>query len=201
MRSVCLSVCLLVSLSLSVSVCRPVSFYACLFMFSWDMCTLLVADTMMHYINFTNTSDLNYSNMRCFHPFQAKSKFVVCTEHGALGQKDGVRGDKNFLAANISDRERAWCNPTVSDGSTLLEVMKSFKPTVIMGMTARSGVFSEELIRTMASQCENPIIMPMSNPTANAECTAAEGKREIRERGPEKKRGEENEIVCVYLCV
>lgn len=56
-----------------------------------------------------------------------------------------------------------------------MEVMKSFKPTVLMGMTATAGVFTEELIRAMASQCDRPIIMPMSNPTAKAECTAAQG--------------------------
>ena len=53
--------------------------------------------------------------------------------------------------------------------------MKTFKPTVLMGMTAKAGVFTEELIRTMGQQCDSPIIMPMSNPTANAECTAAQG--------------------------
>ena len=55
--------------------------------------------------------------------------------------------------------------------------MKTFQPTVLMGMTAKSGVFTEELIRTMGQQCGSPIIMPMSNPTANAECTAAQGEK------------------------
>ena len=65
---------------------------------------------------------------------------MVFTEHGALGSQDGTQGDKNFLAANVTDRERAWCNPLVADGTPLLDVMKSFKPSVLMGMTARSGL-------------------------------------------------------------
>ena len=107
--------------------------------------------------------------------YQAKSRFVVCTQHGALGRKDGTYGDKNFTEGNITDREAAWCHSGVSDGTPLVEVMKSFKPTVLMGMTATAGVFTEELVRAMASQCDRPIIMPMSNPTAKAECTAAQG--------------------------
>ena len=107
--------------------------------------------------------------------YQAKSRFVVCTQHGALGAKDGINGNKNFTIGKISEREEAWCNPVVSDGASLIDVMKSFKPTVLLGMTATAGVFTEDLVRTMAAQCTYPVIMPMSNPTANAECTAAQG--------------------------
>ena len=106
---------------------------------------------------------------------KAKSRFVVCTQHGALGAQDGIHGNKNFTVGKISEREAAWCNTVVSDGAPLIEVMKSFRPTVLLGMTATAGVFTEELVRTMAAQCTFPVIMPMSNPTAKAECTAAQG--------------------------
>lgn len=44
-----------------------------------------------------------------------------------------------------------------------------------LGLAAQpTGLFSEELIKTMASNCDKPIVMPMSNPTTKAECTPAQ---------------------------
>ncbi|KAL3918404.1 MAG: hypothetical protein SGARI_007475, partial [Bacillariaceae sp.] len=54
----------------------------------------------------------------------------------------------------------------------LMDVVKKYKPTVLLGVTAVGGLFTEDLIREMASNTERPIIFPLSNPTTKAECTA-----------------------------
>jgi malate dehydrogenase (oxaloacetate-decarboxylating)(NADP+) len=60
---------------------------------------------------------------------------------------------------------------SVDDGASLLDTMKAFKPNILLGLSTCGGLFTEELITTMATFNERPVIMPMSNPTSNAECT------------------------------
>ena len=55
---------------------------------------------------------------------EALSRFVVCTHHGALGRQDGVKGDPNYKAGMVGDREKVFVNNTVSDGTSLLDAMK-----------------------------------------------------------------------------
>jgi malic enzyme len=48
------------------------------------------------------------------------------------------------------------------------------KPTILVGATARAGTFTREMLETMAKTTDRPIVMPLSNPTSKAECTAEE---------------------------
>lgn len=54
------------------------------------------------------------------------------------------------------------------------EAVRELKPTAIIGCAGQAGVFSEEVVKTMAGLNERPIVFALSNPTANAECSAAE---------------------------
>ena len=56
----------------------------------------------------------------------------------------------------------------------LIDVVKKFKPTILLGVTAFGGLFTEDLIREMATHVDKPIIFPLSNPTIKSECTAAQ---------------------------
>ena len=101
---------------------------------------------------------------------EAMSRFVVLTSKGAVGLQDGVNGDPNHKRG-LTEDQGPWVNAGVSDGSSLLETVKQFKPTCLLGLSTVPGIFSEEVVRAMAEDCENPIIMPMSNPTHKSECT------------------------------
>ncbi|EOH6332420.1 NAD-dependent malic enzyme [Citrobacter koseri] len=52
---------------------------------------------------------------------------------------------------------------------SLLEVIHNAKPGVMLGVSGQSGLFTEEVVRTMYRHCERPIIMPLSNPTSRME--------------------------------
>lgn len=53
----------------------------------------------------------------------------------------------------------------------LRETVARIKPTILIGCSAVANSFSEDVIRLMAENTPRPIIMPLSNPTVNAEAT------------------------------
>jgi malate dehydrogenase (oxaloacetate-decarboxylating)(NADP+) len=55
----------------------------------------------------------------------------------------------------------------------LLAAIRTLKPTTLIGVSGQPGAFTREVLETMATLNARPIIFALSNPTANAECTAA----------------------------
>ncbi len=52
-----------------------------------------------------------------------------------------------------------------------LETVERVRPTVIVGTTGIGGTFDEAILRAVATGVERPMVMPLSNPTSNAEAT------------------------------
>ena len=55
------------------------------------------------------------------------------------------------------------------NGQGLEETIAQIKPTVLIGVCGQRGIFTEQVVRTMHAGCEHPVIMPLSNPTSQAE--------------------------------
>jgi malate dehydrogenase (oxaloacetate-decarboxylating) len=53
-------------------------------------------------------------------------------------------------------------------------VVDRVHPTVLIGTSARTGAFTEAVIRAMAARTGRPVILPMSNPTALSEAVPAD---------------------------
>ncbi|XP_022754979.1 NADP-dependent malic enzyme-like isoform X1 [Durio zibethinus] len=56
----------------------------------------------------------------------------------------------------------------------LLGAVKAIKPTVLIGSSGVGRTFTKEIIETLASFNEKPLVMALSNPTTQSECTAEE---------------------------
>lgn len=56
----------------------------------------------------------------------------------------------------------------------LLSAVKSVKPTILIGTSGQSRTFTKEVIETLATINEKPVIFALSNPTSQSECTAEE---------------------------
>ncbi|PSS07399.1 NADP-dependent malic enzyme like [Actinidia chinensis var. chinensis] len=57
---------------------------------------------------------------------------------------------------------------------TLIDAIKAIKPTVLIGSSGVGRTFTKEVIEAMASLNEKPIVLALSNPTSQSECTAEE---------------------------
>ncbi len=53
----------------------------------------------------------------------------------------------------------------------LKDVVRNLHPTVLIGVTAQRGLFDGEILEILAANCERPVILALSNPTAKSECT------------------------------
>jgi malic enzyme len=90
--------------------------------------------------------------------------------------------DSKGLVVDAQDeyrRDLAWTGDLASSrglraGSPLLDVVRAVKPTVLVGVSGVPGLFGEEVVRTMASQVERPVVFPLSNPTSSSEARPAD---------------------------
>eukprot|EP01013_Petalomonas_cantuscygni_P015827 TRINITY_DN32740_c0_g1_i1.p1 TRINITY_DN32740_c0_g1~~TRINITY_DN32740_c0_g1_i1.p1 ORF type:complete len:605 (+),score=127.19 TRINITY_DN32740_c0_g1_i1:58-1872(+) len=73
-------------------------------------------------------------------------------------------------APSIDDDE----DTSLHDQLPLIDVIRRYKPTMLLGLTACGGLFTPHVLRAMGSVTERPIIFALSNPTHLAECTAEE---------------------------
>lgn len=99
---------------------------------------------------------------------QAKKKFFLVDTHGLVHSaiREATPGQKEF--AHPIEELSNW---QIQDPKhiSLLEVVHHVKPTILIGVSAQMGAFTEEIVRTMACHQQRPIILPLSNPITKSE--------------------------------
>ncbi|KAM4693180.1 NADP-dependent malic enzyme [Discoglossus pictus] len=73
--------------------------------------------------------------------------------------------------ASLTHEKEHFAHPH-EEMKNLGDVVKNIKPTVLIGVAAIGGAFTEQIIKDMAAFNKRPIIFALSNPTSKAECTA-----------------------------
>jgi malate dehydrogenase (oxaloacetate-decarboxylating) len=99
---------------------------------------------------------------------EATRRFWALDRKGLLTD-DRTAGMRDFQVpyAHPAGEVSGWAGP---DGAIrLAEVVAHARPTILIGTSTQPGAFSEQIVRTMASQVERPIILPLSNPTSRCE--------------------------------
>jgi len=108
---------------------------------------------------------------------QARKRIYGFNRYGLLVEGcEGVRPGQEPLVRKRADVE-GWKLSHSGPGScsiSLLDVVRNAGVTVLIGVSAQTGAFAEEIIREMAKHTERPVIFPLSNPTSKSEATPAD---------------------------
>jgi malate dehydrogenase (oxaloacetate-decarboxylating) len=104
---------------------------------------------------------------------QARKRIYAFNRHGLLVEGcEGIRAGQEMLVRKKSD-VAGW-KLAGTGAISLLDVARNAHVTILVGTSAQTGAFTEEIVREMASHTERPIIFPLSNPTFKAEATPAD---------------------------
>jgi len=91
--------------------------------------------------------------------------------NGRAGVGSHVRRYAHSVPSDLATRLRA--HPE-KNKLALVDIVRSLKPSALIGVSGQTGAFSEGVISSMAVLNSRPIIFALSNPTAMSECTAEE---------------------------
>lgn len=99
---------------------------------------------------------------------EAYQRFWLIDRQGLLLSED----------ASLTDAQKPYAKPTshiaqwvINDKAyaSLTDTVRNVKPTILIGCSAQTGAFSQDIIENMTSHCERPIIFPLSNPDEKCE--------------------------------
>ena len=98
---------------------------------------------------------------------EARARIFMVDRFGLITDNQPNLVDFQRPLAQGALQVQQWAGST--DMISLLDVVKHAQPTVLIGVSGQPGLFTEDIIKTMASHCQHPIILPLSNPTSRVE--------------------------------
>lgn len=98
---------------------------------------------------------------------QARSQVYLLNSKGLLTDRQSNLYDFQQRLAHSSESLAQW--EFSGDWPSLHEVVSNAKPTVLIGVSGKAGLFTQPITQTMFAHCAQPIIMPLSNPTSQIE--------------------------------
>ena len=98
---------------------------------------------------------------------EAYERFFMVDKQGLLfDDMDDLTPEQKPFAKNRAKF------PNADKLTDLLEVVKTVKPTILVGTSTQPNTFTKEVVEAMCQNAERPCIFPLSNPTKLAEASA-----------------------------
>ncbi|AZI42602.1 NAD-dependent malic enzyme [Deinococcus psychrotolerans] len=104
-------------------------------------------------------------------PAEASSKVYVIDRYGLLMHGQALEDHQLSFAKTPADVE-GW---TVGgEWPSLYETVKNCGATALLGLSGVPGLFSQPIVEALHANAAQPIVFPLSNPTANVEAQPAD---------------------------
>jgi len=106
-------------------------------------------------------------------PDEARRRLYTVDRRGLVTEaRPGLEEFKATYARTVAEVAAFACHDPAH--ITLEETITNVRPTILVGTSGATGLFSEAVVRAMAAVTPRPVVFPLSNPTSKAECTAAQ---------------------------
>jgi malate dehydrogenase (oxaloacetate-decarboxylating)(NADP+) len=102
---------------------------------------------------------------------EAHSRIAMFDTHGLVveGRPD-LAPHKQPWAKKLPASKPFDVRDLATELPEVVAAVEAFRPTVLIGVSTRGGLFSREVIEAMSRLNERPIIFALSNPTVKTEC-------------------------------
>ncbi|KAI8989397.1 malic enzyme [Pilobolus umbonatus] len=95
---------------------------------------------------------------------EAQKLFWIVDSKGLVTSNRGDRLAQHKIYYARTDNEDEQYNQ-------LIDIVNYVKPTILIGLSSTTGAFGEEVLQRLAELNRQPIVLPLSNPATQAECT------------------------------
>lgn len=104
---------------------------------------------------------------------EAYQRFWLIDRQGLLLDTCADLTDAQKPYARAAKEINTWSLNEKSYAS-LTDTVRHIKPTILIGCSAQTGAFSQDIIETMSAACDRPIVFPLSNPDEKCEAQPAD---------------------------
>lgn len=100
---------------------------------------------------------------------QARARVFMVDRFGLL--TEGMQDLLDFQERLVQPQSalKQWELTADSDYASLIDVISNTKASILIGVSGKAGLFTEDVVRQMHSSCPRPIILPLSNPSKHVE--------------------------------
>lgn len=106
---------------------------------------------------------------------EARGRIYAFNRHGLLVEGDPAMRASQAPLARKREEVAGWKVTGPGTGPiSLLDTVRNAKITVLVGVSAQAGTFTEEIVREVGKNAERPVVFPLSNPTSKSEAVPAD---------------------------